>query len=129
MAKHHVKADIFTGTAGTLSLEDDHGKLHNMYLYWNRGIGKLPVPRIFYKIFIPNGNISRAIVYAGVNNPFITSKRELNNYIYCKDQIRDHNVPWDNSNWSKGYMYACKLQDFQAHFPDKKHFPDLSLKN
>lgn len=83
----------------------------------------LPVPKIFYKIVIPEGE-EPLIVFVGVNNPHATLDEIEKNYTFCKTkifqkQLKDEfgiKMRWSN-DIRMGFMYACRFDDFNQYVP------------
>lgn len=77
-----------------------------------------PVPKLFFKLIVnKNTREKKGIVIIGVNNVSTTAADIEQNYKICRDTSA--NSPFfqllglsDRSNIQKGYIYACRIDDF-----------------
>lgn len=120
IARKNINARIRSGVYGTLEFKDVKGVAKPISLSLD---GQLPVPKIFYKIVVPEGQ-EPLIVFVGVNNPHATLKDIEENYTYCKTKISKKQLKevYDlRMRWSDdirmGYMYACSFDDFNQFVP------------
>lgn len=118
--KKQMNARIRSGVHGTLEFTDAKGILKPISLSLD---GQLPVPKIFYKIIIPDGQ-QPLIVFVGVNNPHASLEEIENDYTFCRQKISKKQLKevYDiKMNWSNdlrnGYMYACSFEDFNQFVP------------
>ena len=105
--------DAYTGTFGTTTLKDIEDKDKEIYLAFdNNGNGLIPAPKIYFKILVDRAS-KDGIALIGVNNPYLTLQEIEQDYLYCKD-VGDQVtwVKWDRMNISRGYSYACDVNDF-----------------
>lgn len=115
-----MNARIRSGVYGILEFNDITGTPKPITLSLD---GMLPVPKIFYKIVIPEGE-EPLIVFVGVNNPHATLDEIEKNYTFCKTkifqkQLKDEfgiRMRWSN-DIRMGFMYACRFDDFNQYVP------------
>jgi len=114
---------VYTGTHGVCQLEDTDGNMVDIFLYLP---DRLPVPKFYWKIvFDPVKNAGVAVI--GVNN--IHLKSLPSDYILCPP-ISDHPI-LDNvyhpENLSRGFMWACRVEDLAAAVPNVPDLPQMDL--
>ena len=127
ISKKNDYYDIFTGTYGVMTLADENGYHHEIYLSSNSSEGNtstIPVPKIYYRV-IYHQQSKAAVVLVGVNNPFATDDEIKDEYIFCNDiKEKIKWVNWNKVNSKKGYLYACDFNDFAKYI---EHLPDLHV--
>lgn len=114
LAERNITADIYTGTYGTLSMENSVGEWKQIYLHFDKnGNGLLPVPKLFYKLIIDQTS-DKGIVLIGVNNIHTNMENIMHDgYIICSDISEQIEwIPWDRKSIMKGYSYACNVDEF-----------------
>nr|ATU82404.1 venom nuclease 1 [Lethocerus distinctifemur] len=99
-----VDLDVATGTYGVLRLRDDKNREKEVYLQEDN---RLPVPDVMWKV-LHNPKDNSCIAIVASNNPFLSSPPKT----LCPDICRANNWPDLQSDFSKGYVYCCKYQDF-----------------
>ncbi|XP_068226264.1 uncharacterized protein [Palaemon carinicauda] len=109
---------IYSGSWGTLELDDVNGNPVEVYLglSWKQKV--VPAPALTWKV-IHEEVSNRAIAIVGINNPHLTSNPAL----LCKDICSD--VPWidfDVTDLGHGYTYCCSVSDLRNAIPI---IPDL----
>lgn len=97
---------IVTGTYGILKLPNINNKL--VEIYFEPKTSQLRVPEIVWKM-VYNPDDSSCVVLVSVNNPYIESPPEL----ICPDITAVSGWPVLQSNYTKGYIYACAYNDFK----------------
>lgn len=122
-----MNARIRSGVYGTLEFNDVTGTPKPISLCSD---GKLPVPKIFYKIVIPEGQ-KPLIVFVGVNNPHATLEDIEKDYTFCTNKISRKQLKDDygmKMRWSDdirmGHMYACRFDDFNQYVPQSHLWPE-----
>lgn len=124
--RRNLNADIYTGTHGTLQYIDGHGNSQDMFLYTSNSkklLGKIPVPKIYYKIVVTDENAG--IVFVGVNNPHVKEEELKENYIFCENVIKNVTyIPW-KQNLRLGFMYACPIDEFVKFVPNLPNLPAI----
>ena len=133
-----ARIDVYTGTLGTLKLEDDDGVGRKLFL--GRTLTEensdkpikdssaeefdlIPVPEFYWKI-AHDPVQDRAIVFIGLNNPFFQGDPEREATI-CPDICAE--AKWfflSQKDVGKGYMYCCSYFDFKGVID---WVPELSL--
>jgi DNA/RNA non-specific endonuclease len=119
-ADRGIVLDTYTGTFGVTQLWNEAGIWFSIYLHYNATTGarSLPVPMLYYKIIVNKANNS-GVVFLGVNNPHLTLTNIQNSgYIICDDvSSRITYIPWQKDSLSRGYSYACEVNDFLRRVP------------
>lgn len=125
-AERNITLDVYTGTYGTLSLDDAAGNPREIHLYVNGADRKLPVPKLYYRVLI-NKSDSSGIALIGVNNPHLTLDEIKKSYVICSD-VSDgiSYINWQKSDISRGYSYACDVNEFVKAVP---HFSEMNVRN
>lgn len=124
IGKWNVSVEVYTGTFGVITLNDEEGEPHEIYLDEDdEGNARVPVPKIYYKIMYHKESNS-GIALIGVNNPYSTLEEIQRDYIFCKD-VSDQidYLKWEKDNLVKGYSYACDVNEFAnvvQHLPYMK---------
>jgi len=114
---------VYTGTHGVMALEDVNGSMVEIYLH-NRN--KLPVPRFYWKIiYDPIANAGVAVV--GLNNPHV--KEITDEYKICPALLNPSILAkvYHPEDISKGFMYACRVEDLMAAVPEVPELPSMQL--
>lgn len=113
MADRNIVVDAYTGTFGTTTLKDDNNVEHEIYLAFDENNnGLMPVPKIYYKILVDRATLN-GIVLIGVNNPYLTLAEIQRDYIFCEDVSDGITwLKWSRHEISRGYSYACDVNDF-----------------
>lgn len=118
--------DVYTGTYGVMGLEDNFGNLHDIHLYVNGPERKIPVPKLYYRVLI-NKAESSGIALIGINNPHLTLEEIERDYIICTDvSDRISYINWQKTDITRGYSYACDVNDFMRAVP---HFSEMNVRN
>lgn len=109
--------DVWTGTHGVMGLKDASGTPREIWLYVNGATKQIPVPKIYYRVMVHKSD-RRGIVLIGVNNPYLTLDEIKKDYTFCTDVSSQVNyITWQKDDVSKGYSYACEVQDFLKSVP------------
>jgi hypothetical protein len=123
-ADRNITLAVYTGTHGTLSLNDAYGRAHHVYL--DMVNKQVPVPRLLYKILIDaEGSSGIALVCA--NNVYASAEQIRRDYIICddvSDEIRY--IKWRKGDVKRGYCYACRVDEFLDVVP---HVSGLIVEN
>ncbi|XP_055626250.1 uncharacterized protein LOC129768548 [Toxorhynchites rutilus septentrionalis] len=123
IARRNMHVTVYTGTYGVLELADANGDMKEIYLDFDPDgddEGRVPVPKIYYKILHDEEN-DAGIVLVGVNNPHATLEEIEEGYIFCNDlSDRINWVQWKRDYIPGGYSYACDVNEFNAM---TKHLP------
>lgn len=128
IADQDIHCEIYVGTFGIVSYPDINGNDVEFFLYYDEnGQGKIPVPKIFYRV-VYDPESGRGVVLIGVNNYHATLEQIESDYIYCND-ISDQItwVTWDKRNLNKGYSYACEINEFESVVGHLPHFEVTGL--
>ncbi len=65
-----------------------------------------------------NNEENSGIVFIGINNPHLTLQEIKKDYIICADISNLINyVTWEKDDISKGFMYACDVNEFLKIIP------------
>lgn len=125
-ANRNIVLDVYTGTFGTLSLNDYYKNPKDIYLYVNGLDRRIPIPRLYYKVLINKAD-GTGIVLIGVNNPHLTLDEIKKDFIICTD-VSDmiSYVNWKKDDISRGYSYACDVNEFLKIVP---HFAEINVKS
>ncbi|XP_049774412.1 uncharacterized protein LOC126162153 isoform X2 [Schistocerca cancellata] len=116
-SKNNFDLEVYTGTYGTLQLEDKNGNQTDIYLYVGTSGKKVPVPKLFWKV-VYEPKSKRAIVFVGVNNPYLSSSKLPEEYKLCKqDACRVNWLHWKPTNQTAGRAYCCEYVEFNAKVP------------
>jgi len=114
---------VYTGTSGVIQLKDVNDELVEIYLYDG---DKLPVPRYYWKIlYDPIGAAGVAVI--GINNPHLEVVPD--EFIVCPP-ITQHPIldsVSDPTNISKGFIWACRVEDLAAALPEIPELPPMEL--
>jgi len=114
---------VYTGTHGVLQLHHLNGALVDIFLY-NKN--QLPVPLYFWKIlYDPETGAGVALI--GLNNPHLQGDPE--GFRVC-DPLLDHPLITslaDPSDVKKGAMWACRVEEVAAAFPEVPPLPPLTI--
>lgn len=116
-ADRNINLDVYTGTWGIIELKDISGVPQPYYLSIIGATKKIPVPKLYYRIVINKADDS-GVVVIGVNNPHLTLEEIKKDYVVCTDvssQIKY--ISWQKEIVSKGYTYACAVNDFVKVVP------------
>lgn len=72
---------------------------------------------LYYRIIVNHANQS-GIAFVGVNNIFLDLVDILRDYVLCTD-IGDRvtYINWRKTDISRGYMYACDVNEFLRRVP------------
>ncbi|CAK1542611.1 unnamed protein product [Leptosia nina] len=96
------------GIRVNINLSDKHGR-------------QMSIPKYWWKV-VRNEELQAGVVIVQVNVPDISSQREAESYVLCKDIC--HEVPWlKNDDWKdfrKGYVFCCSINDF--HETTKEYY-------
>ena len=123
-ANRNIKLDVYTGTFGITTLKDINGIGQEIFLDINNK--QVPVPKIFYKVLI-NRAARSGVVLIGVNNPHLTLKEIMKDYIICSDvSAKIHYINWRKEDIRRGYCYACEVNDFLKAVP---HISSVDVQN
>lgn len=123
-ADRNITLDVYTGTYGTLKVNDTEGTPQEIFL--DADNKKVPVPKLFYKLLIDRSTNS-GVVLIGVNNPHISIREIIQDYVLCDDiseQIKY--IKWRRKDINRGYSYACGVNDFLDKVP---HLPNLGVES
>jgi DNA/RNA endonuclease G (NUC1) len=120
----NIVLDTYTGTFGITQLRDTNNV--NRRIFIDGRNNQIPVPQLYYKILV-NRAAQSGVVLIGVNNPHLTLAEILSNYVICTDvSSRINYVSWQRTNLSRGYGYACDVNDFLRVVP---HIPGLTVRS
>lgn len=120
--KRKLNLECYTGTYGVTTLANKHGKQTEIYLYDEGGHKQIPVPKLYFRVVIEPRE-RKGIVLIGVNNPHLTLEEIERDYIVCPDiSSRINWVNWSKHDISKGYSYACEVNEFRKHVRDLPEF-------
>lgn len=113
VTRHNLNVTVYTGTYGVIELPDANGKMQPIYLDYDvRSGGRVPVPKIFYKI-LHDPQHSAGIALIGVNNPYASLSDIEKDYLFCEDVSRRINwLEWIPDYIPGGYTYACEVNEF-----------------
>ena len=113
---------VYTGTSGTMQLEDVHGKMVDIHLYQD----KLPVPMFYWKI-IHDPIAGTGVAAVGVNNPHL--KEITQELILCPPL--SHHTLLDSLTGAEdithGYLYLCRVEDLAESVPEVPQLPEMGL--
>jgi DNA/RNA endonuclease G (NUC1) len=123
-AGHYGKdLEVYTGGSRHATLPNKNKVQTDLFLTTN---GKMPVPRMFWKI-VYDPATHAGIAFIGLNNPYQT-KAEAEKNVFCKDISSDVNwLDWKQMDLVLGYSYTCEVNQFRANFPDIPNFPVKSV--
>lgn len=123
--RQNWNVELFTGTHGILTIDDVNGRPQELFLHMQRGRGRIPVPKIYYKIAIEH-NLKAGIVFIGVNHPYATLEQIKSDFVYC-DDVSDKvtYIPWQKDNIKLGYSYACAVSEFAKRIPELPPLPHV----
>ena len=126
-ANRSLHLDVYTGTHGLKTLPDVNGDHQKIYLDFQANIRpRIPAPKVYYKILI-DWVKDAGIVLIGVNNPHTTLSEIKKDYIFCNYVSNKINwIEWEKNNITKGYSYACDVNEFNKV---TGHFPKMIVKN
>lgn len=114
-ADRNITLDVYTGTYGVSQFWNNKGDRRNIYIAWPQL--QIPMPMLYYKILINQADQS-GIVFIGVNNIFLTLDEINRDYIICTDIGDSVNyINWRKTDISRGYMYACDVNEFLQRVP------------
>ncbi|XP_020799874.1 uncharacterized protein LOC110177474 [Drosophila serrata] len=110
VANQGLNVSVHAGSYGIATLPNSQGVQTELYL--NSETKQLPVPRILYRLVIDQAT-REGVVLIVVNNPHITLAQTLDDYVVCEDVGAQLDwLDWDKTDISKGYSYACAVDDF-----------------
>ncbi|CAO1405394.1 unnamed protein product [Diamesa tonsa] len=116
-ANRNINLEIYSGTWGVTGLKDASNTFRDIYLYVSGTTRKIPVPKLYYKILLNKADNS-GIVLIGVNNPHLTLEEIKKDYIICTDVSDKINyVNWLKNDLSRGFSYACDVNEFLKKVP------------
>lgn len=126
VAEWNVDFVVYTGTYGVTTLKDANGVEHEIYLDEENGVGRVPVPKVYYRI-LHHEESKSGIVIIGVNNPYVTVEEINRDYVICPDlsdqvSFLDMNL----RDLKGGYMYAC---DYNEFIKVVDHLPEMNIVN
>uniref|UniRef100_A0A2M4BMC9 Putative alkaline nuclease n=1 Tax=Anopheles marajoara TaxID=58244 RepID=A0A2M4BMC9_9DIPT len=108
---------VYTGTYGVLELPDGNGDPQRIFLDYDPGRdppGRIPVPKLFYKVLIDEQNRA-GLALIGVNNPHATPEEIAEQYVVCKDVSGAIDwIHWKRESIADGYSYACDVNEFNG---------------
>uniref|UniRef100_A0A2M4BML1 Putative alkaline nuclease n=1 Tax=Anopheles marajoara TaxID=58244 RepID=A0A2M4BML1_9DIPT len=108
---------VYTGTYGVLELPDGNGDPQRIFLDYDPGRdppGRIPVPKLFYKVLIDEQNHA-GLALIGVNNPHATPEEIAEQYVVCKDVSGAIDwIHWKRESIADGYSYACDVNEFNG---------------
>nr|CAD7201120.1 unnamed protein product [Timema douglasi] len=110
---HRVDFQITTGTHGILTLPNQDGSPRPIWLHLEGKTPRIPVPKLLWKT-VYNPRTEAAIAFVVVNNPFLKTLEEEEDYVICQDVCRKYG--WGTEAWrniSKGYIYCCEVKDLR----------------
>lgn len=108
-----------------MSLDDYFGNSKDIFLYVNGNDRRIPVPKLYYKVLINKADNS-GIVFIGVNNPHLTLEQIKKDYIICTDvSDKIDYINWKKDDISRGFSYACDVNEFLKAVP---HFSTMDVK-
>lgn len=115
---------VYTGTHQVLELQDVNGDMVKIFLYAG---DKLPVPRFYWKI-IYNPSAGTGVAVVGINNPHL--KSIPSEMVLCPkianhpllERLHDH-----VEDISRGYMYACRVEDLAKMVEEVPDLPPMDL--
>ncbi|ETN62076.1 alkaline nuclease [Anopheles darlingi] len=106
---------VYTGTYGVLELLDGNGDPQQIFLDYDAARdppGRIPIPKLFYKVLIDEQTQS-GIALIGVNNPHATPEEIAEQYVVCKDVSSAIDwIHWKRDSIPDGYSYACDVNEF-----------------
>ncbi|XP_035788742.1 uncharacterized protein LOC118465002 [Anopheles albimanus] len=106
---------VYTGTYGVLELPDGNGDPQQLFLDYEPARdppGRIPVPKLFYKVLIDEQNRA-GIALIGVNNPHATPEEIAEQYVVCRDISGAIDwIRWKRDSIADGYSYACDVNEF-----------------
>lgn len=83
------------------------------------------MPKLYYKVLIDKID-SAGVALIGVNNPHLTLDEIMADYIICPDVSDSINyINWQKSDISRGFSYACDVNDFMEAVP---HFSEMNVR-
>lgn len=110
VADQGLNVSVHAGSYGISTLPNSEGVQTELYL--NSETKQLPVPKILYRLVIDQ-DTRKGVVLIVVNNPHITLAQTLDDYVVCEDVGAQLDwLDWDKTDISKGYSYACAVDDF-----------------
>lgn len=111
VAKRRLAVLVYTGTFGVLRLPDGGGVLRELWL--GGAERQIAVPQFFYKVVLDERS-GRGIVFVGLNNPHASeADARAGRFDVCRDfGDRVSYVNWNRWQMSRGYSYACDVNDF-----------------
>jgi DNA/RNA endonuclease G (NUC1) len=126
-ATRSLNLDVITGTHGIHTLADVNDKHQLIHLDFQANIpARIPAPKIYYKLLIDWAK-DAGIALIGTNNPHATLEEIKKDYIFCNDVSHLINwIQWDKNNITRGYSYACDVNELNKV---TGHFPDMVVKN
>jgi hypothetical protein len=109
-----------------MSVDDSFGNHKPIHLYVNGADRRVSVPKLYYKVLI-NRVDSAGIVLIGVNNPHVTLEQIKKDYTVCTDVSEQIDyVNWRKDDISRGFSYACDVNEFLSAVP---HFSEIDVRN
>lgn len=123
-SSRNIFLDVYSGTYGVIKLNDYFGSPKEIFLYVNGADRRIPVPKLYYKVLI-NKAANSGIVLIGVNNPHVTLEEIKKDYVICTDVSDKINyISWQKDDISRGYSYACDVNEFLKVVP---HFSVMNV--
>ncbi|XP_046817966.1 uncharacterized protein LOC124423800 [Vespa crabro] len=118
--------DVYTGVHGQMTLPNARGKQEDIYLYVNDRTKTVPVPKFFWKI-IYDSRSKKGTAFVGLNNPFIKSKDDGDNYICSDISSTIKWLKWNAKNTTMGISYACTVDDLRKAVPTIPKFKTIGV--
>ncbi|XP_035744118.1 uncharacterized protein LOC118451555 [Vespa mandarinia] len=118
--------DVYTGVHGQMTLPNARGKQKDIYLYVNDRTKAVPVPKFFWKI-IYDPRSKKGTAFVGLNNPFIKSKDDGDNYICSDISSTIKWLKWNAENTTMGISYACTVDDLRKAVPTIPKFKTIGV--
>ncbi|XP_043281697.1 uncharacterized protein [Venturia canescens] len=114
-SKRDVNLEVWTGSIGTLRLEDERGRQHEIFLHFGGQLKPaVPVPKVLFKV-VYSPRDQAGIVFLTANNPFL--KKLPKDYKLCEDVCyKIDYVSWKPDNAERGLSYCCEIDDFRQVF-------------
>uniref|UniRef100_A0A182JWX9 DNA/RNA non-specific endonuclease/pyrophosphatase/phosphodiesterase domain-containing protein n=1 Tax=Anopheles christyi TaxID=43041 RepID=A0A182JWX9_9DIPT len=125
VAARNIHVRVYGGTYGVQTQADGNGDHREIFLDFDpNGRTRLRAPKVYYKI-LHNEAQNSGIVLIGVNNVHISMEEIQRDYIFCTDvSSRIGWINWDRENLSRGYSYACEVNEFNRV---TGHLPQLNV--
>uniref|UniRef100_A0A182YBI8 DNA/RNA non-specific endonuclease/pyrophosphatase/phosphodiesterase domain-containing protein n=1 Tax=Anopheles stephensi TaxID=30069 RepID=A0A182YBI8_ANOST len=125
VASRNINVRVYGGTWGVQTQADGNGDHQEIFLDFDaNGRTRLRAPMVYYKI-LHNEAQNSGIVLIGVNNVHISLEEIRRDYIFCTDvSSRIGWINWERENLSRGYSYACEVNEFNRV---TGHLPQLNV--